>query len=106
MGMSDAHPTRGSEIDLHLAVRDALQAALLAWSGRSAQELGLEGHPELIAPGRPPRPEMGDLGISCFAFAKALRRAPAEIASALAGPVEAECARRSAAGEIRSRMDG
>lgn len=98
--MNDAHSLRPSDIDLHQAVREAVAAALVAWSGRSADELGLGAHPELLAPGRPPRPEMGDLGISCFGLAKPLRRAPAEIAGELVGPVETEFARRAAAGTL------
>jgi arginyl-tRNA synthetase len=36
----------------------------------------------------PPDPSMGDLGLPCFAFAKVLRKNPAQIASELAGGLE------------------
>lgn len=36
---------------------------------------------------RPPRPELGDLAMPCFVFAKALRRAPQQIAQQLAEAV-------------------
>lgn len=98
--MGEAHPIRPAETDLHRSAREALIAALLTWSGRSEAELGLTEQPESIAPGRPPRPEMGDLGISCFALAKRLRRPPVEIAASLVAPVEAEWSRRAESGEL------
>ncbi len=53
------------------AVRDALRAALPG-------EIILE---------EPPSPEMGDLAVPCFSYAKALRKSPAAIASEIASAV-------------------
>ncbi|MBN2710832.1 MAG: arginine--tRNA ligase [Planctomycetes bacterium] len=37
---------------------------------------------------KPPKPEMGDIGFPCFTLAKALKKAPPQIAAELAGKVE------------------
>jgi arginyl-tRNA synthetase len=80
--------------DLTAALRETIAPAILAWSGKSAAELGFDANPELFGPVRPPRPEMGDFAIPCFALAKPLRRSPAEIATALAPVIREALAAR------------
>jgi arginyl-tRNA synthetase len=88
-GMHAVNPIRLEAHDLTAALRAAIAPAILAWSGKSATELGFDANPELFGPVRPPRPEMGDFAIPCFALAKPLRRSPAEIATALAPVITA-----------------
>ncbi|MDR2482751.1 MAG: arginine--tRNA ligase [Treponema sp.] len=45
----------------------------------------------------PPKPEMGDIGFPMFSFAKTLRKAPAQIAQAVAAALDADA--RAGAGE-------
>lgn len=73
----------GPSNDLTLAVRDLLVDALIAWSRRSAEELGYAEDPEAFSVTRPPRPEMGDLAFACFPLARILRKKPAAIAAEL-----------------------
>jgi arginyl-tRNA synthetase len=56
---------------LHRAAAEAVAAA----AGVSADELKVEA---------PPKAEMGDLAVGCFAIAKAKKQSPAEVATAIA----------------------
>jgi arginyl-tRNA synthetase len=49
--------------------------------GAALKQLGAAGDPEFALP---PNPEMGDLGFPCFAWAKAMRKAPPLIAQEIA----------------------
>jgi len=60
--------------DIHECLRANVRGVL--------EQLGVPGEVE-FAP--PPNPEMGDLGFPCFAWAKALRKAPPLIAQEIAG---------------------
>ncbi|MDR2631168.1 MAG: arginine--tRNA ligase [Spirochaetaceae bacterium] len=68
-----------------------------AWKNRIAgtlnallREAGLEGNvePSAVIAEIPPKPEQGDLGFPMFAFAKLLRKAPPQIAQAVADNLE------------------
>ncbi len=65
---------------LHQHLRDRVAAAL------SALGVDPDAAPVELAP--PPKPEMGDLGLPCFALAKLLRKAPPLIAKELAEQLE------------------
>ncbi|MFH1143022.1 MAG: arginine--tRNA ligase [Candidatus Eisenbacteria bacterium] len=83
--------------DLSHSVHARARLAALAWTGR---DLDLERSPEALAPGRPPRPEMGDLAIPCFALAKPLGENPARIAAGLRPVLKGELEQAAARGEV------
>src|ERR1700750_2149014 len=62
---------------LHRAAAEVV-AAHAGASGISATDLKVEA---------PPRPELGDLAVGCFAIAKARKQNPAEVAGAIAAAV-------------------
>ncbi len=72
---------------LHLAAAEAVAA----FAGISASELKVEA---------PPRPELGDLSVGCFAIAKTRGQSPAQVAEAIAAAFQPTplLARASAAG--------
>lgn len=59
----------------HTPLHQAAAEAVSAHAGIPAQALKVEA---------PPRPELGDLAVGCFAIAKAKRQNPAEVARAIA----------------------
>jgi arginyl-tRNA synthetase len=59
----------------HTPLHQAVAEAVSAHAGISAEALKVEA---------PPRPELGDLAVGCFAIAKAKRQNPAEVARAIA----------------------
>ena len=59
---------------VHLAAADAVAAR----AGVAAAELKVEA---------PPRPELGDLAVGCFAIAKARKQNPAQVAQELAASI-------------------
>jgi arginyl-tRNA synthetase len=59
----------------HTPVHRAAAEAVAAYAGVAATDLKVEA---------PPRPELGDLAIGCFAIAKARKQNPAEVARAIA----------------------
>jgi arginyl-tRNA synthetase len=69
------------------ATVDALWIHLETVVGDALQGLGLD-RAVTFAP--PPDPAMGDVGFPCFQYAKALRRAPAQIATEVAGAIAAD----------------
>lgn len=62
-----------------------------------AEESGIESKiiPDLLVVEIPPEPELGDLGIPMFPFAKIFKSAPAVIAAKIAGMLQADDAARS-----------
>ncbi|MFH1529253.1 MAG: arginine--tRNA ligase [Pseudomonadota bacterium] len=66
------------------ATIDALWTHLEAKVGDALESVGLD-RSVTLAP--PPDPTMGDLGFPCFQYAKALRRAPAQIAGEVAAAI-------------------
>lgn len=90
----------GTTADLAWIAGQVLREAVLAWSERPAAELGLDDGGEAPPLGRPPRPEMGDLGLACFPLARALRTNPAQAAAALVAPAQEALARAAASGAI------
>jgi arginyl-tRNA synthetase len=63
----------------HTLVHQAAAEAVAARAGVAASELKVEA---------PPRPELGDLAIGCFAIAKARKQNPAQVAQELAAAIE------------------
>src|SRR5712672_2366089 len=59
----------------HTPLYRAAAEAVAAHAGISAADLKVEA---------PPRPELGDLAVGCFAIAKARKQNPAEVANAIA----------------------
>ncbi len=89
--------------DLLQMATDLLRQAVVAWSSRSLEDLGLQQSGETLSPGRPPRPELGDLAFACFPLSKPLRANPAQIARELA-PVIADTWAQAAAAGIAPQM--
>jgi len=67
--------------------RESWKIRIAAALNRLIQEAGLEGKVEAsqVPLEIPPKPEMGDLGVPLFTFAKLLRKAPPQIAQFLRG---------------------
>src|SRR5215467_3177063 len=59
----------------HTPLHRAAAEAVAAHAGIAATDLKVEA---------PPRPELGDLAVGCFAIAKARKQSPAEVARAIA----------------------
>src|ERR1051325_3216900 len=59
----------------HTPLHQAAADAVAAYAGIAAAELKVEA---------PPRPDLGDLAVGCFAIAKARKQSPAEVARAIA----------------------
>ena len=59
----------------HTPLHRACAEAVASYAGITADELKVEA---------PPRPELGDLAVGCFAIAKARKQNPAEVARAIA----------------------
>jgi arginyl-tRNA synthetase len=59
----------------HTPLHQAAAEAVAAYAGIPAADLKVEA---------PPRPELGDLAVGCFAIAKARNQSPAEVAGAIA----------------------
>src|ERR1043166_6960518 len=75
----------------HTPVHRAAAEVVAAYAGVAATDLKVEA---------PPRPDLGDLAVGCFAIAKARKQSPAEVARAIAEAFQATdlLARPTAAG--------
>ena len=71
---------------------------------RAAQQLGADLSTEQVLElfAAPPRPELGDLAVPCFALARALRKAPPQIAVALLEAAQADIDAIEAIAEARA----
>jgi len=98
--MNERRGPASAAADLAPRVQHLAQTAALSWSGRDAAALGFESNPEALSPVRPPRPELGDLAIPCFALAKPLAMNPARVAAELVPALERELRGDAAAGEL------
>lgn len=77
--------------DVKLQFREAVASALtllIRETNNDAEEIS----PNSITVQTPPNPEMGDLGVPLFAYAKMLRKSPQQIAEAVAEKIISECA--------------
>ena len=86
--------------DLTQAVQLRARAAASAWMASHAAPLDLDAVPEALAPTRPPRPELGDLAIPCFALAKPLGMNPARVAADLLPALEQDFSQAASLGTL------
>ena len=96
--MTHEKPQMGT--DIAVIVQELLTEALEEWSGRSLEDLGLAGPDSSLSVVRPPKPDMGDVALACFPLAKALRKAPPQIAGEFAQAAEDRLRRAAADGLI------
>lgn len=100
--MTHEKPKMGT--DIAQIVQELLCEALEEWSGRSLEDLGLATAESSLSVVRPPKPDMGDVALACFPLAKALRKAPPQIAGEFAQTAE-ERLRRAAADGLIPRIE-
>jgi arginyl-tRNA synthetase len=91
---------QANDNDITLLIRDLIIETILAWSGKSAEELGCADNLQAFTPVRPPKPEMGDLAFPCFPLAKTLKQAPPRIAGELVPVMETALGKAAAEGTI------
>lgn len=90
----------GASGDLIQQIRAVMLAAAAEFAGKPLSELVDPSDPDSPSLARPPKPEMGDLGLACFPLAKALRTNPARLAADLIIPVQSRLDRAAQAGAI------